>query len=156
VGSSLGSGLLTAPVFTNPADRDKDYVLSPNHVTHDFRSYGTFELPLGPNKLLLRNSSGWVARVVEGFQTSFIINLSTGQPTSVVAGNTLYNNGVPDVVGPFLPKSFGNVRWNGQYGSYFGSGTGFTKITDPQCGQVAVELKPYCTLQAVSNASTGQ
>ena len=92
------STLQTSPTFTNPTDRDKDYALSSNHVTHDFRSYGTFELPVGPGKLLMRNSSGVLARVVEGWQTSFIVNLSTGQPISVSGANMLYGAGVPDVV----------------------------------------------------------
>jgi hypothetical protein len=79
--NGLGGGLTSGdPVYTNPADRFADYALAPNDVTHDFRSFGTFELPIGPNKLLLANSSGWLARVVEGWQTSFIINASTGQP----------------------------------------------------------------------------
>src|SRR5207253_5446118 len=60
-GSNIANGLNTVPVFTNPTDRDKDYALSPNHVTHDFRSYGTFALPIGPGKLLFRNSSGVIA-----------------------------------------------------------------------------------------------
>jgi len=80
VGSALGSGLNTVPSFTDPTDRDKDYALSPNHVTHDIRTFGTFELPLGPGKLLFNNSSGVVARLIEGWQTSFIINASTGHP----------------------------------------------------------------------------
>src|SRR5262249_61116823 len=82
-GAALGSGLNTVPVYTNPTDRNKDYALSPNHVTHDFRSNGVFELPFGPGKLLLRNSSGWLAGVGGGWQASAIINLSTGQRTSI-------------------------------------------------------------------------
>jgi hypothetical protein len=38
VGSAAGSGLTTAQTYTNPVERNKDYALSPNHVTHDFRS----------------------------------------------------------------------------------------------------------------------
>src|SRR5262249_54265210 len=76
VGSSLASGLQTVPSFTDPTNRDPDYALSANHVTHDFRSYGTFELPFGPGKLLFRNSNGWVGRLIDGWQTSFIVNLS--------------------------------------------------------------------------------
>jgi hypothetical protein len=41
---ALGSG-----GYTNPADRNKDYNLATNHVTHDFRANGTFALPFGPN-----------------------------------------------------------------------------------------------------------
>jgi hypothetical protein len=162
-GSNLANGLLTAPTYTNPTDRNKDYALSPNHVTHDFRSNGVFELPFGPGKLLLRNRSGWLAGVVGGWQTSAIINLSTGQPTSISAtylnGTTvsptgLYGNSVPDVVGPFPVKSFGNVQWNGVAGSYFG--TQFGQVKDPQCAAVAVDLKAFCTLQAIMDAKTGQ
>ena len=99
--NGLGGGLTSGdPVYTNPADRMADYALAPNHVSHDFRSFGTFELPIGPNKLLLGNSSGVLARVVEGWQTSFIINASTGQPASIAAANMMYGNGVADVVSP--------------------------------------------------------
>src|SRR5262249_32488035 len=85
VGFAAGSGLTTAQTYTNPTQRDKDYTLSPNNVTHDFRSYGTFELPIGPNKLLFSGSSGVLARVIEGWQSSFIVNLSTGQPGTISA-----------------------------------------------------------------------
>ena len=40
-----------------------------------------FELPFGPGKRLFRNTfriGG--ARLLEGWQTSFIVNLSTGSP----------------------------------------------------------------------------
>ena len=102
-GTYVWSKALAVPTtgYTNPADRQKDYHSSANHVTHDFRANGTFELPIGPNKLLLANSSGWVARLIERWQTSFIVNFSTGRPASITAGNMLYGNGVADVVGPF-------------------------------------------------------
>lgn len=149
--------------YTNPAEREKEYTLNPNDVRHDFRTNGTFALPLGPNKLLFGNSSGWLARTVEGWQTSFIVNLSSGQPTSITAtylnGTTVsptgqYANSVPDVVGPFSVNK-GKVRWNGDYGNYFEDGK-YTKVPDPQCGAVASELTAYCSLQAVADAKTGQ
>src|SRR5262249_20599057 len=145
---------LSATTYTNPADRDPDYSLAATHVTHDFRANGTYALPFGPNQLLLRNTSGWLARVVEGWQTSFIINMTSGTPASITAGNTLYANGVPDIVGPFSVKPFGNVQWNGDSGNMFGSQ--YKTIADPQCGQIATELRPYCTLQALTDASSGQ
>jgi len=163
VGAALGSGLNTVPSFTNPTERNQDYGLSPNHVTHDFRSYGTFELPIGPGKLLLNNSSGVLARIAEGWTTSFIVNLSTGQPTSISStylnGTTasptgLYGNSVPDVVGAFSSKGFGKVNWDGNFGSFFGSD--FARVADPQCAGVATELKPYCTLQAITDSKSGQ
>lgn len=153
-GASLVSGLNSVVTYTNPAERNNDYALSPGHVTHDFRSYGTFELPIGPNKLLLGNSSGWVARTVEGWDTSFILNLSSGQPVSIGAGNMLYGLGVADVAGPLSLRN-GDTKWQGDFGNYFGSGT-FSKVSDPQCAALATELGPYCTLQAVTDAKTGQ
>jgi hypothetical protein len=153
-GSNIANGLLTAPVFTNPADRENDYALSPNHVTHDFRSYGTFELPIGPGKLLAGNSSGVLARLVEGWQTSFILNLSTGQPISVSAANMLYGGGVPDIVGPFPVKGFGKVEWSGDSGNFFGDR--FARVADPQCSAIAASLRSLCTLQAVTDAQSGQ
>jgi hypothetical protein len=153
---------VSASSYTNPAERDKDYILNTNDVRHDFRANGTLAIPIGPGQKLFRNSSGWLARMVEGWQTSFILNLSSGQPASVNAtylnGTTtsptgLYANSVPDVVGPFS-LSKGEVEWNGDHGSYFGST--FGKVSDPQCASVATELKPYCTLQAITDAKTGQ
>ena len=145
---------MAATGFTNPTERDKDYTLNANHVTHDFRSFGVFDLPFGPGKALFRNSSGWRARLLEGWQTSFIVNLSTGSPASILAGNMLYDNGVADVVGPFSLNA-GKVKWDGDYGNYFGASS-FGKVADPQCSAVAAELKPYCTLQAVTDGKTGQ
>ena len=134
--------------YTNPAEREKDYILGANHRTHDFRSNGTFELPFGPTKLLLSNSHGVLARIVERWQTSVIINISTGAPLSLTAANMLYANGVADVVGP-LDLRKGSVRWgdpganNQLVGSYFESGR-FKNVADPQCNAVADSLKPFC------------
>jgi hypothetical protein len=154
---------LSATTYTNPADRNGDYNLAPNHVTHDFRVNGTYSLPFGPNKLLFRKSSGWIARTIEGWQTSFIVNVNSGGPASVSASYVngtatnstgLYGNSVPDIVGPFPVKPFGSVEWNGDSGNQFGSK--FAQVPDPQCAQLAAELKPYCTLQAITDAKTNQ
>ena len=145
---------LSAGTYTNPADRNLDYNLAPTHSTHDFRANGTFSLPFGPNRPFFGNSSGWTARLIEGWQTSFIYNVSSGQPASVVGATTLYANGVPDIVGDFPVKPFSDLVWSGDSGKYFGSRFGQT--ADPQCSQIASELRPYCTLQAVTDSSTNQ
>jgi hypothetical protein len=41
------------------------------------------ELPIGPNKLLFANSTGWVARLLERWQTGFIFNVASGSPQSM-------------------------------------------------------------------------
>jgi hypothetical protein len=150
--------------YTNPTEREREYILGSQHVTHDFRSNGTFELPFGPGKLFLKNSTGWVARVAEGWQFSTIFNMNAGRPTSItttylngttVSPTGLYANSVADVVGSFSAKPFGGVQWNGDYGNYFDANA-YTRVNDPQCGAVAVDLKAYCTLQAVADGKTGQ
>src|SRR5262249_39148369 len=84
--------------FTNPADRHGDYsIINTNHP-HLFRTNGNIELPIGPNKLLFGNSSGWVARAIEGWQMGAIWTASSGAWTSISAQSQLYANGVPDVV----------------------------------------------------------
>ena len=53
------------------------------------------------------------------------------------------------------------MRWGDQGGSnqfvgnFFESGA-FVKVADPQCAAQASDLRPYCTLQAVADAKTGQ
>jgi hypothetical protein len=156
----LGNG--TSATYTNPADRRGDYTLQPSNRAHDFRTNGTFELPIGPQKLMFGNSSGVLARIIEGWQMSWIVNLTSGPPASIgtITGatgvNSLYGNGVPDVVGPFSVDTR-NVRWaaGAIAGNYFESGT-LMKVTDPQCAAIASNLRSLCTLGAVADAKTGQ
>jgi hypothetical protein len=118
-----------------------------NERKHDFRLNGTVELPIGPNKLLFGNSSGWVARLIERWQTSVILNLSSGSPASVTgAQNTRYagNGGFPPAGNSrwqttehwTVPK--GQVNFDGLTGTFFGRdaegnlGT-YTDIIDRQC-----------------------
>jgi hypothetical protein len=163
---AAGNGLTTAQTYTNPVERNKDWQLSPGNAKHDFKGYGTFELPFGPGKLLFRGSHGVLARVIEGWQASSVVNLSAGAPANIsasyvnptVIGNSptgLYGNSVPDIVGNF-PRD-GSVNWvsvsnpnDHNFGSYFGS---FTRTKDPQCAAVASNLQSFCTLQAVADSN---
>lgn len=147
---------ISATSYTNPAERERDYILAGNHRTHEFRGNGTFELPVGPNKLFFPNSSGWVARLIERWETSFIVNANTGSPTSITAGNMLYANGVADIVQPISLRK-GEVTWgvpdgNALAGTYFGTGT-LTKVDDPQCAAIAASLRTFCTIKAVADSS---
>jgi hypothetical protein len=94
-----------------------------------------------------------LARTVEGWQASFIFNANSGNPANITAINTLHGNPVPDIVGDFPVKPFSELKWTGDTGDYFGSR--FGQIQDPQCGQIASELRAYCTLQAVTDAQSG-
>ena len=124
--------------WTDMLNRDADYRLTSNHVAHDFRLNGTFELPIGPNKLMFGNSSGAVARAIEGWKLSWTYNLFSGSPRTVEARDMLWDNGTADVVGPWNMKG-GKVQWGqdvgGQNlgGTYFGPVGTYRVVTDPQC-----------------------
>jgi hypothetical protein len=140
--------------YTDPLNRQMDYGASLSSVGQEFRSNGTFELPIGPNKLVMGNSSGWVARIVENWQASFIYTLPQGALRSMLGtGNMLYANGRPDVVGPW-DNPQGSVDWNGVSGSYFGSTSPYATYVDPQCAnnvaatdELGTNLQTSCTLR---------
>jgi hypothetical protein len=152
--------------FTNPVERALDYTNVNNNPSHSFRSNGTFELPIGPNKLLLGNSEGWLARAVERWQLGLIYNLTSGSPTSIGATSMLYANGVPDVVYPVDFNKLKGVRWGAQSGNflegrYFDNNELFVKVDDPQCGTVTANqglsnivngVQTRCTLDALAMA----
>jgi hypothetical protein len=139
--------------YTVPWDRKADYTLQAGDRRHDFRTNGTFALPLGPRQLLLGKSTGVVARLVENWQMSWIFDMSTGSPSNIFAQNQLYANGVPDIVGPFPRK--GKVVWEdgAVNGNVFGSA--YAKVRDPQCSRISASLQQFCTLNAVAD-STGR
>ena len=45
--------------YTDPLNRDADYTEAYLSVKHDFHTNGTFELPIGPNKLLWVTAPVW-------------------------------------------------------------------------------------------------
>ena len=138
--------------FTNPIDRKPDYTLQAGHRAHNFRTNGTFELPTGPGRMLLGSSSGVLARIVEGWQMSWILNMTSGSPASITAQNMLYASGVPDIVGPFDPDAAA-VNWEdgAPAGNYFAGA--YMKVDDPQCAAIASQLQSLCTLNAIADSS---
>jgi hypothetical protein len=160
---------LPASGYTDPLNRRLDYTYTGAHRSHDFRSNGSFELPIGPNKLLMGNSSGLLARIVERWQTSLIFNMTAGARADVTSEAMRYGNGVPSVVGP-IDLNNGKVVWggstnaNGQLtGDYFGVGN-FVKTEDPQC-QISnvtdrmgfnLYTANTCGLDALVDSKTGQ
>src|SRR4030095_9856465 len=136
----------------NPLDRKASYARAFSSVSHDLRTNGGIELPIGPNKLLFTNSSGWLARVTERWQAGVILNLSSGTPTSITAlGGLTYGTTVPDVVGPFDERT-GHAQWDGvnNRGTYFGDPNPYLSVDDPQC---AISQTWASTLSAVPNCN---
>ena len=56
--------------WNNPLDRNADYAPLYQAVRHDLRTNGTFELPVGPGKMLFAKSSGWLGHLVEPLSRS--------------------------------------------------------------------------------------
>jgi hypothetical protein len=146
---NLGLGPLA-----DPTNRAQEYTYIGNNPTHELRTNGTFELPIGPNKLLLGSSSGWVARAIERWQVGVIYNLFSGPHTSITMNTMLYGNGLPDVRHPVDFNELRGVRWgiqNGPFleGRYFDTNDKFVTVRDPQCLSIAVAAN-FCTLNALA------
>ncbi|PYS33739.1 MAG: hypothetical protein DMG14_31115 [Acidobacteria bacterium] len=139
--------------FRDLQNQRADYTRLPSDRTHDFRSYGTFDLPFGPNKLLGGKTSGWAARLIEGWKLGTILSLTAGQPLNVVGRNTLYSNGTPEIVGAFPRK--GEVVWPQNPGDIFGNffGQQYKNVQDPGCAAVASTLTAFCTNTALADAN---
>jgi hypothetical protein len=152
---NLGIFYQVGSTYTNPFDRHADYAVLGDTRIHDFRTNGTFELPVGPNKLLLGHGTGALARILENWQVGWIVNLNSGQPMSLTAQSNLYANGTADIVGPFDKN--GRVKWapGASSGSYFMGGN-LKQVRDPQCDTIVQSLRSLCTLSAIADATTGQ
>jgi hypothetical protein len=160
LGMSPGEGPNgTGATFTDPTNRAADYALLPSDRMHSLITYGAFALPIGPNKLLFANATGFWARLAENWQMSWILNMTSGAPTNILAQSMLYGNGVPDVVGPFDKSSKYNWVPTSSAGYLYADNNGknlYTKVKDPQClntNVVVSFLADSCTLNAVANSS---
>jgi len=147
-GSTPDGGGITAN-YRDFMNRAADYTVAAFQRTHDFRAYGTFQLPFGPNKFIAGNSSGWLAGLIGGWQVGTIMNATTGAPLNVGAINTINRQGTPDIVGDFGHDT--KVRWGNVFGQYFGQQ--YQRIQDPACKAVAANLQAFCTNTAIADAS---
>jgi hypothetical protein len=149
--------------YTDPRNRAADYTVLASDRPHVLTSYGSFNLPIGPNRIFFGKTSGFVARVLENWQLGWIANVASGNPINVTAQNMLYANGVPDQVGLFPFDKMG-VYWEtgALRGNYFANSLLMTD--DPQkntsnnpntvFGVVTAKdsLNTNCTLLAVKDA----
>jgi hypothetical protein len=130
-------------------NRNADYTVADFHKTHDFRGYGTFELPFGPGKWLGGGTTGFFARVIEGWQFGTVFNASTGNPQQIEGRNTITTNGTPDIVGDFSRDT--KVLWGDTFGNVFSQQ--YQRVPDPACASVAANLQLFCTNTAIADAS---
>src|SRR5438552_2897320 len=149
---NLGIQYAVGSTYTDAADRHADYAPLADQRVHDFRTNGTFTLPIGPNKMLLGKSTGALARILENWTAGWIVNVNSGAPLSLTAQSMLYGNGTADIVGPFDTK--GKVQWtDGAASGNFFMGGAVKKARDPQCPSVttAKNLQTSCNANPVAN-----
>jgi len=125
--------------FIDPKKPSNDYVENWATTSHDFRVSGTFELPIGPNRLFLGNSSGWIARALERWSVSIIERNTSGLPRDAYGAQMMSHGGGgdrpyprPDIIGPWVKPQL-NPTWIGNNGWMYGSPDLFTNFKDPQC-----------------------
>lgn len=126
-----------AVTYRDPRNRSLNKTLSGFHRTHLFTSNGTFELPFGPNRLLLGNTGGWLSRLVERWQLGGIFSWTSGAPLTITAPISTITQATavstPNIVADF-PKSIGKVTKVQNGVVYF---PGIAQITDPSLSGVS-------------------
>jgi hypothetical protein len=124
-------------LYLDPFDRSRDKALLAFHRTHDIRSNGMFELPLGPGHALLSNAPSLIARLIERWELGGIFSYTSGQPLSLTSLTTLTGgSNTPALVGEF-PKSSGKVTRIANGITYFPD---LHLVPDPSRATVAPQL----------------
>jgi hypothetical protein len=96
-------------LYLDVFNRSRDKSLLGFHRTHDIRSNGTIELPLGPGRALFGNAPGLVSRLIERWEMGAILSYTSGAPLTITSLNTFTGaSNTPDMVGQF-PKNSGKV-----------------------------------------------
>jgi hypothetical protein len=152
----------------DPRNRDLQKGLLTFHRTHGLKGHGVWQLPLGPNRLLLANAPGWVHRIVEGWDVSGILSWNSGQPLSITTTrrslDSRGNINTPDLVG-VLPDNIGKVQRGDGFVEYFhGLSTqraplpnfgGNTTVTGRFTNQVVVDKAGNIIFQNPQPGKTG-
>src|SRR5207244_6267119 len=90
------------------------------------------------------------ARLVERFQLSWILNMTSGSPNNIGSINTYVGYSRPDLVNDF-PHG-GKAQNTATLPVYFAPGT-YQTVTDPQCAGVTPlqGLQTACTMRAIAD-----
>jgi len=111
---------------------------------------GVWDLPFGPGKPVLHASHGFLARVIEKWQTAIIFNKQSGTPTTFTnSGGGTFNN-VNATSLQFGPNPSGSVQKVGNNVVYF---TGLTQVPDPSIQSLPANLQSLSTLYAIKGAN---
>src|SRR5207302_6201733 len=84
LGDDEGDSSTFQSSFRTLRNRSLDKRLLLYDRTHVFKANGLYELPFGRDKMVGRNSNGFVDRVIGGWQTGAVFNWSSGPPLSLI------------------------------------------------------------------------
>jgi hypothetical protein len=148
----------------DPRNLRTGYVLQASDRPHNWVTYGTYDLPFGPGKLIGKSSEGALKRVIGGWQVGWISTVQSGAPLAFSANCGLYANCTPDLVNGGIDPKSASVDWpngkaDGTLFPFIRNGSTYTNrysyIKDPQCLNIAANLQSLCTLQAVVDNKNG-
>lgn len=127
-----------------------------NDRTHNWVTYGTFDLPFGPGRAFGSGTSGALAKIIGDWQLGWITTIQSGAPMSMTANCGMYGQCTPDEVGAGFDYDSAGVSWpaGAATGSFFSDR--YTYVPDPQCAGVDPSIRSLCTLQAVVDSKTNQ
>jgi hypothetical protein len=143
--------------YTDPLNRAADYGILGIHRSHMLQTNGTYNLPLGPNGYLFRNSSGVVKKLAEGWQVSWISSITSGIPASITTSNSMWGGSGVDLVRPDLfDTKAGQITWeDGAAAGYYYGSNQYVQVIDPRCATLDPSLTSSCnqSLKALALAS---
>ncbi len=152
LGEENGDGDDLNRSYRSSRDRSLDKKRLGFDVRHVVRTSGTFELPFGPGKRYLSNSSGFVARLVERWQFGSIINVFSGNPITIFSGRASYNSfnaaSTPATSVADVDSSLGSVQKLGNGVAYW---TNLKPVQDPYVASITNinNIRNSSTLQAL-------
>ena len=127
----------------DPQNKALQWGVVPFHRTHQFNAHGVWNLPFGPGQLVGGNTSGAVARIIEGWDLATVFGWTSGQPLSILTGGGAFGSGglntlvgedvfnTPDLIGGVdaFPRNAGEVVVS--TGSDVQYLTGFNRVPEP-------------------------
>ncbi|MEJ2112077.1 MAG: hypothetical protein P8Z37_19645, partial [Acidobacteriota bacterium] len=148
---NLGWGGGLAP---DPFDQKSGYALLGGDRTHNWVTYGNYELPFGPGKLVGTDTSGVLAKVIEGWTLGWITQVSSGAPLNISAQSMMYGQATPNIINGGIDPGDADFTWaeDARNGYLFFGGDRYEMRDDPQCDDlsiVASSLQSYCNFRAV-------
>jgi hypothetical protein len=111
-----------------------------------------YELPIGHGKLIGRTATGFVDRMIGGWQIGGIFYYFGGAPWTITGQNTVNNYTLSNDLEQFTPMLVGKLPSSGLSKLPDGAAlvTGFTQVTDPSVANLTGSLRALSTLKAIA------